>query len=62
MNTLGELPVGSLVVDLGTRYRNLPIVWKVIEHNHDGEPENSTSLISDKILSLKCFDSSKPPS
>lgn len=54
--TLGELPVGTLVIDQKTKYYNAPIVWRVLEHDHEDDPENSTTLISDKILTLKCFD------
>ena len=54
--TLGDLLVGARVVDPNTKYYGVPIVWRIMEHNHEGDPENSTAVISDKVLCLKAFD------
>ena len=53
---LSSLPVGSLVKDTGTTYNGKPIIWKVLEHGHAGDPEGSTALITQKIISVKSFD------
>lgn len=57
---LSNLPVGALVKDLGTKYYNAVIVWKIADKNHTGYPANSVTLVSNKILALKCFDASEP--
>lgn len=51
---VGDLPIGTQVV-FGTYY-DAPITWLIADHNHEGYPENSTTLVSEKILTLKCFD------
>ncbi len=53
---LGELPVGTLVKDPETTYYGKPIVWKIADKNHSGYPENSVTLITDKIIGVKSFD------
>jgi hypothetical protein len=57
---LGTLTVGALVKDTTTKYYGDPIVWKVADKNHSGYPANSVTLITDKILTLKCFDGKEP--
>ena len=53
---LSSLPSGSKVKDTLTTYNGKPIVFTVMEHNHAGDPDNSTALITEKIITLKCFD------
>lgn len=53
---LSALAVGTLVKDTGTLYNGKPIVWKIADKNHAGYPSGSVTLITDKIISLKCFD------
>lgn len=60
MKSIGDLLVGARVADNNTKYYGKPIVWRVMEHNHQGDPENSTAIISDKVLSLKAFDAKEP--
>lgn len=60
MKMLGDLLVGERVVDNGTKYRGKPIVWRIMEHNHQGDPDNSTAIISDKVLCLKSYDAREP--
>lgn len=60
MKTLGDLMVGARVCDPNTKYYGAPIVWMVMEHSHQGDPENSTAIISDKILCSKAFDAKEP--
>lgn len=53
---LSTLAVGALVKDTGTLYNGKPIIWKIADKNHAGFPANSTTLITERIISLKCFD------
>ncbi|MBR6050785.1 MAG: hypothetical protein IKP68_06240 [Clostridia bacterium] len=36
------------------------IVFQVADQNHDGYPSNSTTLITEKIILLRCFDAKEP--
>jgi hypothetical protein len=49
--TLGDLPVGAVVKSLGTTYNDTVIRWTV-GHQASGR----TKLITEKIITLKCFD------
>lgn len=51
---LRALPVGAKVRDTSSKYNGLPFDAIVLEHGHDGS--GITSLLSEKIISLKCFD------
>lgn len=53
---LSTLAVGALVKDTGTLYNGKPIIWKIADKNHAGFPANSVTLITERIISLKCFD------
>lgn len=53
---LSSLAVGALVKDTGTLYNGKPIVWKIADKAHSGYPSGSVTLITEKIISLKCFD------
>ena len=53
---LKDLPIGEKVVDNDTKYLGEPIVWLVADKNHKGYPQNSVTLLSEKILCIKCFD------
>ena len=57
--TLGSLPNGALVKDTGTLYYGKPIVWKIADKNHVGYPSGSVTLITEKIITLKCFDATE---
>ena len=52
---LKDLPIGTKVVDPNTKYYGQPIVWIIADKNHAGYPANTVTLISEKILCLKCF-------
>lgn len=54
--SISALAVGALVKDTGTLYNGKAIVWKIADKNHTGFPANSVTLITDRIISLKCFD------
>lgn len=56
MKRVKDLPIGSKIKDENTKYLGAPITWMVVDKNHVGYPENSVTLISDKILCYKCFD------
>ncbi|MDF1494062.1 hypothetical protein [Caproiciproducens sp. CPB-2] len=53
---LSALAVGALVKDTGTLYNGKSIVWKIVDKNHSGYPSGAVTLMTDKIISLKCFD------
>lgn len=57
---LSSLPVGALVKDVGTTYNDVPIIWQIMEHGHEGDPEGSTALVTQKLITIKCFDSKEP--
>ena len=57
---LSELPVGSLVKDTSTEYNGQPIIFRILEHGHTGDPSGSTTLDTRDIISLKCFDAREP--
>lgn len=53
---LSTLPVGAVIKDTGTTYNGNPILFKVLEHGHAGDPDGSTALLAKNIITLKCFD------
>ena len=52
--TLSQLPVGAKVRDTSSLYNGLPLDGIILEHGHDGS--GITSFLSEKIITLKCFD------
>ena len=54
--TLGSLATKTLVKDPSTLYNGKPIVWEIADKNHAGYPANSVTLITERIISLKCSD------
>ena len=57
---LSSLPVGAKVKDIHTTYYDKPILFTVMEHNHAGDPDNSTALVTTGIITIKCFDAAEP--
>ncbi|WP_137743234.1 DUF6273 domain-containing protein [Robertmurraya siralis] len=57
---LSDLPVGAKVKDPETTYYGVPIVFLVAAKNHEGYPDNSVTLITEKIITLKSFDAIEP--
>ncbi len=53
---LGELSVGSIVVDSGSTYYDVPIRWIV----GDRQEQGIVKLVSERIISFKCFDAKEP--
>ncbi len=47
---LKDLPVGAKIKDVDTRYDGREIVWIIVDKNHKGFPNNSVTLISEKLL------------
>lgn len=58
--TLGSLPVGAKIKDKDTKFLGVPIVWQKADSNHTDYPDNSTTLITEKIISRKAFDAKEP--
>lgn len=58
--TLGSLPTKALFKDTGTTYYGKPIIWQVADKNHAGYPTNSVTAITQRIITLKCFDAMEP--
>ena len=54
--SLNSLAVGALVKDTGTLYNGKPIIWKIADKGHTGYPSGAVTLITERIISLKCFD------
>jgi hypothetical protein len=52
---LSHLPVGAKVKSPGTKYNGVPIVW-LIGH----KTTNRVKLITEKIITIKCFDAAEP--
>jgi len=57
---ISELSVGDLVKDITTKYYGSPIIWVIADKNHAGYPDDSVTLLSKYILTLKCFDAKEP--
>lgn len=51
--------MGAKVKDTTTTYNGKPILFTVMEHNHAGDPEGSTALVTSSIITLKCFDAAE---
>lgn len=60
--TLGSLPVGAKIKDKDTKFLGVPIVWQKADSNHTDYPDNSTTLITEKIIALRAFDAMEPNS
>lgn len=68
--TIGSLPLGSKIIDpntsfpvLSSRYENIDpevIVWRLIDINHPGYPENSATLITEYMISHGKYDYAEP--
>jgi hypothetical protein len=57
---IGDLPIGARVRDANTRHFGQPITFRIAAKNHAGYPANSVTLITDRIIALKCFDANEP--
>lgn len=57
---ISELPLNALVKDTETLFYGKPIIFRIADKNHEDYPENSVTLITDKIITLKAFDAQEP--
>ena len=57
---LKDLPVGANVKEVDTRFNGREIIWIVADKNHRGYPENTVTLISERILTNRKFDNNSP--
>lgn len=57
--TLGSLAVGTKVIDPTSKYYGVAVPFKVADKSHPGYPAGSVTLITDKIIALKCFDATE---
>lgn len=59
-----DMPVGTKIkVPVNADYQSFlgeNIVWLVADQNHEGYPENSSTLITEKIIALLCYDAAEP--
>ena len=61
--SIKNLPIGSKIkfgkyqVESETPQ---PIIWKIADKNHADYPDNSTTLITEKIIDLRAFDAIEP--
>lgn len=62
---LSNLPVGAKV-KFGKYSVNgetaQDVTWLIVAKNHTGYPANSVTLITEKIIDLRCFDAAEPKS
>lgn len=58
MATLGSLPIGAKIKVPHSVIGD--IVFLKCDQNHEGYPENSTTLITDEIILLRAFDAAEP--
>lgn len=60
---LSNLPVHSLIKfgkhSVGSEATQ-PIIWRVVDKNHSGYPTDSVTLITDKIIDIRAWDSTEP--
>lgn len=59
---LSDLSIGSLVKDPNSLFLGEPVIWKIADKNHEGYPDNSVTLITDKIVAIRAFDAREPNS
>lgn len=53
---ISALPVKAKVRDTKTKYKGAVIGWAIGDKNHAGYPASSVTLVSECMLTLKCFD------
>lgn len=59
---LNSLPIGTLVKDPNSTFLGAPVIWKVADINHQGYPDNSITLITERIVAIRPFDAMEPNS
>jgi hypothetical protein len=58
LKALNDLEIGA-PVKFGSIHGK-PIIWRTAAKNHIGFPDNSVTLVSDRIIKLICFDAKEP--
>ena len=62
---LSNLPIGTKI-KFGKHFINTEsaqdIIWVVAAKNHSGYPSDSVTLITERIIDLRCFDATEPSS
>lgn len=58
LKRLSDLPIGAKVKDNDTQYGGRPIIWLIADKDHQGYPNNTVTLISERVLLDKRFDES----
>lgn len=56
LKRLSDLPIGTKVKDSDTKYGGSPITWLIADKDHQGYPNNTVTLISERVLLDKRFD------
>ena len=56
---LSDLAIGSLV-KTGAVFYGKPIIMRVMEHGHTGDPAGTTALEARDIISIRAFDAMEP--
>lgn len=59
-NKLSMLPVGALVKDVNSTFLGQPVIWKIADKNHEGYPDGSVTLITERSIALRAFDAKEP--
>lgn len=62
MQSIKNLPVGSLIRDNSSAYGGNSILWRVASINHQGYPDNSVTLVMETALTGHEFDCKEPSS
>lgn len=62
MKEIGELLVGKKVKCEGTKIGNTDVPWIILEHDHEGDPGNSTTLMMETVYFSRAFDAKEPKS
>lgn len=58
VKTLGSLAIGSKVKVPHSVMGDIEFI--VIDKNHEGYPDNSVTLFTEKVISVRCFDAKEP--
>lgn len=51
-----DIPFGALVRDKTALYKGKPVIWRVVDKNHQGYPYNTVVLLADKSIGDKKYN------
>ncbi|SHN77158.1 DUF6273 domain-containing protein [Desulfitobacterium chlororespirans] len=60
---LSDLPIGSKIKYGTYKVENSsvePIIWRIVDKNHAGYPDDSVTLLTDRIIDFRGFDAKEP--